>query len=557
MRHLRTRVFFQLLVPVITIYLLVIIGGVEYIGKSFRANAIEQKRSSLANIVRGIDDWLLSRASEVIQLSRIPLFSGEDEQAIIRYMKKWQDTFSFNYDYLYLINPARSTYRATDLRRGIIFETDFINRFINEGALFLYAGPHRFGSLFKDHFVFGVPVYNSRNEIQNLLAATITRQTVQKMFGFYAFEDFDSWMMVNNQSVIMTHKNPDLSGKSETEVYNQVFLSDISWETKYVFVQTMRSGWKVVAFIEADRLMAPLRQAALLIAGFSVFLFLFLIVSVIILSAAVAKPVRQLTRGVYRIMSGDYSQRVEISTKDELSDLADSFNRLASRMIKLRTDDRFIFLGHIAARMAHELRKPLHVIQLASQSLEEKNRMRYLEIINQEVQNADHFIDEILNFVQEDTLDKQLYSLQAIIQLTVEKYRLLAEPHGISIICNFYRNIPSVYIDVIRMEEVIANILQNAVDALTEADPPLKEKEITLELRCLEKKEIQLVVSDNGPGFDEATIDHLFDPYFTTRENGTGLGLALCYRVLMAHGAAIVLANDEKHHGVVTITFPI
>ena len=83
-------------------------------------------------------------------------------------------------------------------------------------------------------------------------------------------------------------------------------------------------------------------------------------------TSRIVRPIFRLTEGVERIMSGDYRQHIHIDTSDEMKTLAGSFNRLSDRMIQIRNDDRFIFLGHFAARMAHEMRKPLHIIRLAA-----------------------------------------------------------------------------------------------------------------------------------------------------------------------------------------------
>lgn len=590
MKRFRNRIFIQILIPILVVYALVIGFSLRWVGASFRRDALAGKHAAMENITRGLDDWLLSRVSEVLQLSRVPLFRHGSESEILALMTSWHANLSFLYENLYLVEPT-GEWRSAGGESGILDDSAYIGRFFDSGSLFTYAGPHRYrGNILRDSFVIGAPVYSAEGEMSRILTATISRPTLNRIFGLFSFEDFDSWMVVNAETTIILHADDALSGRREEEVYGKVFLSDGSREGRESFVRIMRSGWKLVTFLRAESLMAPFRGAANLMVILAAVLILVMILIVLGLSAAVSRPVKRLTLGVHRMMHGDYSRQIESDTGDELAELADAFNRLSERMTALRTEDRFRFLGHVAARMAHELRKPLHVIQLAGEALEREvktagkstgkserdgensgraNRrgeapaggasriIRNIGIINEEIESADRFVSEILSFSQNETLDKQLYSPVLLLSRTVEKYRLLGAEHGIALTLESLTPVPDIFIDVLRMEEVFSNILRNAVNAMLEMEPPADPAHIHITIELEAGTEIVIRVYDRGPGFDESVIDRLFDPYFTTREQGCGLGLSICYRILSAHGAAVTLENTPEGRGLVTMRFPI
>ena len=565
MKRFRNRIFIQILIPILVVYALVIGFSLRWVGASFRRDALAGKRAAMENITRGLDDWLLSRVSEVLQLSRVPLFRHGSEAEILALMTSWHANLSFLYENLYLVEPT-GEWRSAGGASGILDDSAYIERFFDSGSLFTYAGPHRYrGNILRDCFVIGAPVYSAEGEMNRILTATIPRPTLNRIFGLFSFEDFDSWMVVNAETTIILHEDDALSGRREEEVYGRVFLSDGSREGRESFVRIMRSGWKLVTFLRAESLMAPFRGAANLMVILAGVLILVMILIVAGLSAAVSRPVKHLTLGVHRMMHGDYSRRIESDTGDELAELADAFNRLSERMAALRTEDRFRFLGHVAARMAHELRKPLHVIQLAGEALEREVKtaggasriVRNIGIINEEIESADRFVSEILSFSQNEALDKQLYSPALLLSRTVEKYRLLGAEHGIALTLESLTPVPDIFIDVLRMEEVFSNILWNAVNAMLEMEPPADPAHIHITLELEAGSEIVIRVYDRGPGFDESVIDRLFDPYFTTREQGCGLGLSICYRILSAHGAAVTLENTPGGSGLVTMRFPI
>lgn len=565
MKRFRNRIFIQILIPILVVYALVIGFSLRWVGASFRRDALAGKHAAMENITRGLDDWLLSRVSEVLQLSRVPLFRHGSEAEILALMTSWHANLSFLYENLYLVEPT-GEWRSAGGASGILHDSAYIERFFDSGSLFTYAGPHRYrGNILRDCFVIGAPVYSAEGEMNRILTATISRPTLNRIFGLFSFEDFDSWMVVNAETTIILHEDDALSGRREEEVYGRVFLSDDSREGRESFVRIMRSGWKLVTFLRAESLMAPFRGAANLMVILAAVLILVMILIVAGLSAAVSRPVKRLTLGVHRMMHGDYSRQIESDTGDELAELADAFNRLSERMAALRTEDRFRFLGHVAARMAHELRKPLHVIQLAGEALEREVKtaggasriIRNIGIINEEIESSDRFVSEILSFSQNETLDKQLYSPALLLSRTVEKYRLLGAEHGIALTLENLTPVPDIFIDVLRMEEVFSNILRNAVNAMLEMEPPADPAHIHITLELEAGSEIVIRVYDRGPGFDESVIDRLFDPYFTTREQGCGLGLSICYRILSAHGAAITLENTPEGRGLVTMRFPI
>lgn len=558
MKNIRTRFFMQILIPVIVLYTLFISAAAAYIGESYRESALRQKQVSLSMVVQRIDDWFLSRVSEIIQLSRIPLFHTGSTEDIHSYLREWNDTLSFRYISLLLVEEDGSYWQSNDMT-GYLDEKTYTDLFFENGALFTYDGPRRYGSVLKDNFIIGTPIYDENGKAVQILTATISLETIHWVFSFFTFEDFDSWMVVNPRSIIVIHKNFDMVGLSERGEYGKTYLQNEELSDRYVFVKTMRNGWKIVTFMDKQRIIQLYRKVFSLVLWFSLVLFIITAILVLILSRTVSRPIIRLTRGVNRIMAGDYAARIRIRTGDELSELAESFNRLASRMTSIRTGDRFSFLGHIAARMAHELRKPLHVIQLAAQSLQgDISRLsRNLKIIDQEIASADRFINEVLNFAHVEHTEKIEYSISRLLTAVIEKYRFITDKNGISLVFRNLRTVPNLYMDIIRMEEVLSNILQNSVDSIRESDAADNDHEIIVTLDFTDSKEILISVLDTGKGFDEKLINQVFDPYFTTRPAGTGLGLSLSYRILMAHGADINVSNDENHHGLVEIIIPV
>jgi signal transduction histidine kinase len=162
----------------------------------------------------------------------------------------------------------------------------------------------------------------------------------------------------------------------------------------------------------------------------------------------------------------------------------------------------------------------------------------------------------------------------------------MADDAGIQLNLDIHEQIHPLYMDIIKMEEAISNLLVNSIEAIsgdsshpgTNIGPNLKpapkpnikqaiqsapvvddsieEKRISISLYT-EGEEIVIAVQDTGPGFPDDKIDKLLDPYFTTKDEGTGLGLSISYRILTAHGGKLILENTLEHHARILITLPL
>jgi signal transduction histidine kinase len=104
------------------------------------------------------------------------------------------------------------------------------------------------------------------------------------------------------------------------------------------------------------------------------------------------------------------------------------------------------------------------------------------------------------------------------------------------------------------MEQVISNLLQNAVEAATEDGG---EPWIVVRVASRDDGAVVLEITDGGPGFDEETQERAMDPYFTSKDSGTGLGLSISYRILTAHDATLTLENTERGNGRVRVRFSL
>jgi signal transduction histidine kinase len=554
MQKIRNRVFFQILIPTVVIFLVLVGGGLYFINRSFEDQVTTQKANELNRAARAIDNWLIARISHMIQLSRTPVVREGEREEALSFLRSERERLAFIYSSIFYIRPD-GTYWDTQGDTGTFQGGELLAQFTEREKPFYYTGPVLNHPHFARSILIAVPV-RSGDSLRAVLATTIPLSTFRRVISYFTLEEFESFALVNPRSVIITDSTAELAGTTEEERFGRSFSSFAYHRDSMVFVSVLRTTWKLMAFIPEAQALAPIRQIDQLVGSFFLAVILLIGSVSLAISATVARPIRRLTDGVHQIMEGNYRQNIQVNTRDEIKELADAFNRLSEQMVKLRTDDQFVFLGHFAARMAHEMRKPLHIAQLAAQNLKAKSGNepdKHVQMIQQEIGNADRFIGEILNFARPETLNLSRYSLAELLDKTVKKYELVAEEKSVELQTHIDTEIPYFYFDIMKMEQVFSNLLQNAIDAVEQSEPP-RSIGIYLERHG---EEIRFHMIDSGPGFDDSVVERVMDPYFTTKANGTGLGLAISYRILTAHGATFELGNTPEHHGRVTIRYPL
>ncbi|UCD98083.1 MAG: cache domain-containing protein [Chloroflexota bacterium] len=269
-------------------------------------------------------------------------------------------------------------------------------------------------------------------------------------------------------------------------------------------------------------------------------------------------PIFELVNASKAVASGNLNAKVEISTNDELEELADSFNAMAEALQKrdkqlrefatqkIMESEKLALIGQLSANVAHELNNPLtgivtysHLI-LENSGSDDPNKSSIEKIVGQATRCRD-IIRGLLDFSRQRKPDKVFSNINTVVEQCISFVENQALFHNIEIIKNFQEDLPMIVIDPSQIERVIMNIIINAAEAME------GEGELIITTRSnIEKDAVVLEFKDTGPGIGEENIDKIFDPFFTTKDvgHGTGLGLAISYGVVKAHNGSISVESE-------------
>lgn len=227
---------------------------------------------------------------------------------------------------------------------------------------------------------------------------------------------------------------------------------------------------------------------------------------------------------------------------------------------RLHQAERLSALGKLAAGVAHEIRNPLNAIGIAVQRLQREFRLEMPErqpsflqltgVIRAEISRLNTMVEEFLSLSRSGHLDLQPVAPVALLEKVKALFQAEAQSQGVEIRLEAAANCPPVAADLPKMQQVLINLVKNALEALPGPG------EIRLAAKPAGPDHVQLSVSDTGPGLTEDEITQIFDPYYTTKERGLGLGLALAHEIVQAHGGQLTVASTPGVGTTFTLLLP-
>ncbi len=275
----------------------------------------------------------------------------------------------------------------------------------------------------------------------------------------------------------------------------------------------------------------------------------------LITGGVIVGPIRRLTKAADGIRGGDLTVRVPAEGADEIAVLAGSFNDMAS---SLENADRR--RKQLTSDVAHELRSPVTNIIGHLDAVEDgvsEPTPDHLAVISSEAQRLHGLIEDLGQLAQADEgeirLLREEQNVGALVSRAVDARRALAEDRGVTLRCDAPTAIASV--DALRMEQVVGNLLDNAMRAVGEGG------EITVDVASA-TGQVSISVADDGPGIPDELLDSVFDRLRrgdkarTPGDAGRGLGLAIARALVRAHGGDIAVSNRPEGGAQFVVTLP-
>jgi len=284
-------------------------------------------------------------------------------------------------------------------------------------------------------------------------------------------------------------------------------------------------------------------------------------------AARVTRPVEQLARAARDVAAGNWDTQVEVAGHDEVSQLAESFNRMTSELLAqkehLVQTERVAAWRELARRLAHELKNPLFPLQLTVENLV-RARMQSPEQFDEvfressrtllaEISNLKTIIGRFSEFSKMPHPQLQAVQVNELLRGVAQLFQAqLQAPGRAPIVCKLEldANLAPIAVDPDLLHRAISNLVLNAMDAMPEGGT------LTLRSRREDGKTI-IEVADTGSGLTPEECERIFTPYYTSKQHGTGLGLAIVQSVVSDHGGRISVRSEPGAGTAFVIELPV
>lgn len=320
--------------------------------------------------------------------------------------------------------------------------------------------------------------------------------------------------------------------------------------------------------------------------GMAIISVVVLLIILFFITSTIIDPLRGMVFATNKIAQGDLNHKVEIKYRDEIGKLARSFNQMTENLKKanekliqwgktlekrveertkelreiqdfLIQSEKLASLGKMAAGVAHEINNPLTSIlintHLMLEKVEEKHAFyENLSLIADETSRCTNIVKGLLEFSRQELPQKAFSDVNDIINRTLNLLKNQVSFYNISIIKELGLNLPQIELDKNKIEQVFWNLMFNASEAMPDGG-----KLTIISKFSQNKKYIEVIFMDTGVGIPKENINKLYDPFFTTKSSGTGLGLAVSYGIIKQHLGKIEVESEQGKGSTFTVSLPL
>jgi signal transduction histidine kinase len=257
-----------------------------------------------------------------------------------------------------------------------------------------------------------------------------------------------------------------------------------------------------------------------------------------------------LVVGALAESEGRQRQRLERTSEE----LARAYRQLQESFEQLRRADRLSALGQLSAGLAHEIKNPLASMKgsleiLSSDFPPGHKKREFLDILEKELGRLNNVLTEFLQFARTPRPDRRPCNLKEVVDFIKVLCSKEANRHGVTIETSFQEDLSELELDAAQIQQALLNIVLNGIQAMPSGG--------RLTLRVEESAgALNVWIRDEGEGIPQENRSRIFDPFYTTKERGTGLGMAIAHNLIQGHGGDIRIVDEDGPGSTFLVVLP-
>jgi signal transduction histidine kinase len=296
----------------------------------------------------------------------------------------------------------------------------------------------------------------------------------------------------------------------------------------------------------------------------------------------VTQPISKLMEGIKNLSKGNLDYMIDLKSGDELSKLAQAFNQMAVDLKKarekiireaetklelersLRQSDKLASVGQLASGLAHEIGTPLNIIsgrsELIRRRLEDQEIQKNLDVVIHQTERITKIIQQLLGFVRKKKPEHRTLNINTLLQTTLDLLDHQIQKQGVRVVKDLKDNLPPVIGDPDQLQQVFLNLVLNAIQSMPEGGmlrlSASSKKTSKAGLEEAQRQYTEVSVEDTGAGIEREVIQNIFNPFFTTKDTGTGLGLMVTQGIIQDHEGWINVESEVGKGSVFKVYLP-
>ncbi|MBL4905507.1 MAG: GHKL domain-containing protein [Flavobacteriaceae bacterium] len=357
----------------------------------------------------------------------------------------------------------------------------------------------------------------------------------------------------------------DLEARPSHRIFNNNEVNNGSYETSYSYITDLklkRIGVLQLQFFqdnsEQER---ELEEFMYRLAYVYLLMFLVAIALAYFLSSYITRSIKTISSKIHLTRMDKRNQKIELgNASSEINTLVDAYNSMIDELeesaVKLAKSEREQAWREMAKQVAHEIKNPLTPMRLTVQNFERRFNpedpkimekvKEYSQTLIQQIDVMNSIASAFSDFAKMPTRKKEVIDVVEVVKLALDIFNVGYINYTSS------ENELLANLDKTQLIRIVTNLITNAVQATEHENKPVVDVHVTLE-----NKQIKITVTDNGKGIQDAVTDLIFEPKFTTKSSGMGLGLPMIKQIIEAYDGTISFTSEEGDGTVFTVMLPI
>lgn len=563
----------------LTVGLVLMVGGVVGAGAIYMVYKAEKDHmlevgSNLVHLgAVEMDSQAQGALREMQELSRSPHLQN---QVGLSYFIEKSATESEILDGMVYLSPTGKTvaaYPESSLLGKDLSDREYVKH-IFDGYAYDITDAYT-GYTGKKLIAIAVPVRKNDGTLNGILVGGIylnNENPAGRIFGRMNYGLKGQVYVVDHQGTILFHPNSERlfqSGKDDPAVRAVMMGQTGSIESERegtrwlsVYQPIPNLGWGVIAEVPLRDAFEAIRLTLMWILGITIVSMSVAVLITLLVLQRIYTPIKRLNKAMHHVATGDLSVRAECTGQDEIAHCAHSFNWMLDELerraneehraeAQLRQAEKLAVVGELAAGTAHEIRNPLTVVkgyaQILNRNLAGTVNHEFIQIMLGEIARIERIVTDFMLLAK----PPQLWEAIDVNTLVRDVWRLVDYQEGlVKPAFVFEEEGLLVRGDPQQLKQVFLNLVNNAIQAI--------KTEGTLTFSTWREGEHVLVaLKDTGMGIPPEHLEKIGQPFFTTKESGTGLGLMVSYRIVQHHSGKIDVKSEVGKGTIFTLSFPM